>query len=63
MVAAGWLDAGTRQPQYVVAQASGCAPIAKAVFILLDSSLPAILPPVNRAVENNSVPRAIRHRP
>jgi len=30
MVAAGWLPAGTAQPRYVVAQASGCAPIVRA---------------------------------
>ena len=30
MVASGWLPAGTVQPRYVVAQADGCAPIARA---------------------------------
>ncbi|MEI6740674.1 MAG: threonine synthase [Gemmatimonadaceae bacterium] len=30
MMAAGWLPAGSAQPRYVVAQASGCAPIARA---------------------------------
>lgn len=30
MIAAGWLPPETRQPRYVVAQAAGCAPIARA---------------------------------
>jgi threonine synthase len=30
LAAGGWLDAGRIQPQYVVAQAAGCAPIARA---------------------------------
>lgn len=30
MLSAGWLEAGTTQPQFVVAQAAGCAPIARA---------------------------------
>ncbi len=30
MIAAGWLPAGSAQPRYVVAQAEGCAPIARA---------------------------------
>ena len=30
MIASGWLPAGAAQPRYVVAQASGCAPIARA---------------------------------
>lgn len=30
MQRAGWLEAGAKQPQFVVAQAAGCAPIARA---------------------------------
>ncbi len=30
LIAGGWLPAGTQQPRYVVAQAAGCAPIARA---------------------------------
>jgi threonine synthase len=30
MRTSGWIDAATRQPRYVVAQAAGCAPIARA---------------------------------
>ncbi len=30
MVTAGWLPSGTAQPRYLVAQASGCAPIVRA---------------------------------
>jgi threonine synthase len=30
LLAGGWLPADARQPQYVIAQASGCAPIARA---------------------------------
>lgn len=30
MQTAGWLEAGSKQPQFVVAQAAGCAPIARA---------------------------------
>lgn len=30
LLAGGWLPAGSRQPRYIVAQAEGCAPIARA---------------------------------
>ena len=30
LIAGGWLPAGSKQPKYVIAQAAGCAPIARA---------------------------------
>lgn len=44
MVAAGWLPAGTAQPRYVVAQASGCAPIVRAFSAGAEKAEPWIDP-------------------
>jgi threonine synthase len=44
MVAAGWLPAGTAQPRYLVAQASGCAPIVRAFTAGAEKAEPWIDP-------------------
>lgn len=44
MVACGWLPADTVQPRYVVAQAAGCAPIARAFSAGADRADPWVDP-------------------
>ncbi len=44
LLATGWLPEGTRQPQYVVAQSAGCAPIARAFAAGADHADPWINP-------------------
>ncbi len=44
MIAAGWLPADTAQPTYVVAQAAGCAPIARAFAAGAEKAEPWIDP-------------------
>jgi threonine synthase len=44
MVAAGWLPADTVQPRYLVAQAAGCAPIARAFAAGADRAEPWVDP-------------------
>jgi threonine synthase len=44
LAAGGWIDAGRIQPQYVVAQAAGCAPIARAYHAGADRAEPWIDP-------------------
>ena len=44
MVAAGWLPSDTVQPRYLVAQAAGCAPIARAFAAGADKAEPWVDP-------------------
>ncbi len=44
LMAGGWLPAGSRQPTYVVAQAEGCAPIARAFAGKADRAEPWVNP-------------------
>ena len=43
-MAGGWLPEGARQPRYIVAQASGCAPIARAFAANEDRATPWVDP-------------------
>lgn len=44
LMAGGWLPEGARQPRYIVAQASGCAPIARAFAANEDRATPWVDP-------------------
>ena len=44
LIAGGWLPSDARQPQYVIAQASGCAPIARAFAAGQDKAEPWVDP-------------------
>lgn len=44
LLAGGWLAGGAKQPRYVVAQAAGCAPIARAFAANLDRATPWVDP-------------------
>ncbi len=44
LIAGGWLPAESRQPKYVIAQASGCAPIARAFAAGAEKAEPWIDP-------------------
>lgn len=44
LAAGGWIDAGRIQPQYVVAQAAGCAPIARAFKAGVEKAEPWVDP-------------------
>lgn len=44
LIAGGWLPADARQPKYVIAQAAGCAPIARAFAAGADKAEPWVDP-------------------